>query len=38
MSKMKRQWYSPELKAKIALEAIKGELTISELAAKHGIR
>ncbi len=37
MSKTKRQRYSAEFKAKIALEAIKGELTISELAAKHGI-
>jgi transposase len=37
MSKTKRQRYSAELKAKIALEAIRGELTISELAAKHSI-
>lgn len=26
-----------EFKAKVALEAIRGELTVSELAAKHGI-
>ena len=33
----KRRNYNAEFKAKIALEAIKGELTISELAAKYEI-
>ena len=28
---------TPEFKAKVALEAIKGEQTLAELAAKHGI-
>ena len=37
MSKMKRQRYSAEFKGKVALEAIKGELTIAQLAAKHGV-
>jgi len=37
MSKMKRQRYSAEFKRKVALEAIKGELTIAQLAAKHGV-
>jgi transposase len=34
MSKSKRRRYSAEFKAKVALEAIKGEQTISELAAR----
>jgi len=29
--------YSAEFKAKVAMEAIRGELTLAELAAKHGI-
>ena len=33
----KRKRYSAELKAKVALEAIKGELTIAQLVAKHGV-
>jgi transposase len=33
----KRTRYSAEYKAKIAIEAIRGELTLSELAAKHGL-
>jgi transposase len=33
----KRKRYSAEFKAKVALEAIRGELTIAQLAAKHGI-
>jgi transposase len=37
MSKSKRTRYSAEFKAKIALEALKGEQTLSELAARHGI-
>lgn len=37
MGKTTRKRYSAEFKAKVALEAIKGELTLAELAAKHGI-
>lgn len=37
MSKTKRKRYSAEFKAKVALEAIKGEQTISELASRHGL-
>nr|WP_245913499.1 IS3 family transposase [Caenispirillum bisanense] len=37
MGKVTRKRYSAEFKAKVALEAIKGELTLAELAAKHGI-
>jgi transposase len=33
----KRKRYSAEFKAKVALEAIKGELTIAQLVAKHGV-
>ena len=33
----KRTKYSGEFKAKVALEAIKGELTLAQLAAKHGV-
>ena len=33
----KRTRYSAEFKAKVALEALRGELTTSQLAAKHGI-
>ena len=33
----KRKRYSAEFKAKVALEAMRGELTIAQLAAKHGI-
>jgi len=36
MSKKRRQ-YSPEFKAKIALAAIRGDKTASELAAQHEI-
>lgn len=32
-----RQKRSPQFKAKLALEAIKGEMTLSELAAKYDI-
>jgi len=32
----KRKRYSAEFKAKVALEAIRGELTVSQLVAKHG--
>lgn len=33
----KRKRYSAEFKAKVALEAIRGEQTLAQLAAKHGI-
>ena len=33
----KRTRYSADFKAKVALEALRGELTTSRLAAKHGI-
>lgn len=33
----KRKRYSADFKAKVALEALKGELTLSQLAAKHGV-
>ncbi len=37
MSKTKRKRYSAEFKAKVALEAIKGEQTISELGSLFGL-
>ena len=37
MGKVTRKRYGAEFKAKIALEAIRGELTLVELAVKHGI-
>ena len=37
MSKTKRNRYSAEFKAKVALEAIKGERTISELGSHFGL-
>lgn len=37
MSKTKRKRYTADFKAKVALDAIKGELTIAQLVAKHGI-
>lgn len=33
----KRKRYSAEFKAKVALDAIRGEQTIAQLAARHGI-
>ena len=33
----KRTRYSADFKAKVALEALRGELTTAQLAAKHGI-
>jgi transposase len=33
----KRKRYSAEFKAKVAIEAIRGEQTLAQLAAKHGI-
>ena len=35
MSKRKR--YKPEFEAKVALEALKGEQTVSELASRFGV-
>lgn len=37
MSKMKRKRYSAEFKAKVALEAIKGEQTLAELATRFSL-
>ena len=37
MSKSTRRKHSASFKAKVALEALKGEQTVSELAAKHGV-
>jgi transposase-like protein len=34
----KRKRYTAEFKAKIALEALRGELTVAQLAAKHSRR
>jgi transposase len=36
MSKKAKQ-YSPEEKAKIALEAIKGELTMAQISSRYGV-
>jgi transposase len=33
----KRKNYSAEFKAKVAFEAIRGEATVAELVAKHGV-
>jgi len=33
----KRKRYSAEFKARVALEALRGELTTAQLATKHGI-
>lgn len=33
----KRKRYSAEFKAKVALEAIRGELTVGQLVARHGV-
>lgn len=37
MSKSKRNRYSAEFKAKVALEAIKGEQTVAELGSRYGL-
>ena len=37
MGKITRKRYSADFKAKVALEAIRGELTVAQLTAKHGI-
>ncbi|HAT3881946.1 TPA: transposase [Legionella pneumophila] len=34
---VKRKKYSPAEKAKIALEAIKGESTLAQISTKHGV-
>jgi len=34
--KQKRKTYTPAEKAKIALEAIKGELTLAQISSKYG--
>ena len=33
----KRKRYEAEFKARVALEALRGELTAAQLAAKHGV-
>ena len=33
----KRQRYTAEFKAKVAMEALRGELTTAQLATKHGV-
>jgi transposase len=35
--KTTRKRYSADFKGKVALEAIRGDLTLAELAAKHGV-
>lgn len=37
MSKMKRKRYSTEFKAKVALETIKGDQTLAELATRFSL-
>ncbi|GAB3439081.1 IS3 family transposase [Insolitispirillum peregrinum] len=37
MGKATRKRYSADFKSKVALEALKGEQTLAELAAKYGI-
>ena len=37
MGKVTRKRYTAAFKAKVALDAIKGEQTLAELASKHGI-
>ncbi len=37
MSRRPRRNHSPAFKAKVALEAVKGELTLAELAQKHDV-
>ncbi len=33
----KRKRYSAEFKARVAMEALRGELTVAQLATKHGV-
>ncbi|SES15948.1 transposase [Sphingobium sp. YR768] len=35
--KTTRKRYSADFKARVAMEALRGDLTLAELAAKHGI-
>ena len=35
--KTTRKRYSADFKAKVALEAVRGDLTLAELASRHGI-
>ena len=37
MGKVTRKRYSADFKAKVAIEAIRGELTIAQLTAKFGV-
>ena len=37
MSKGKRKRYAAEFKAKVALEALKGEETLAQLASRYGV-
>jgi transposase len=37
MGKTTRKRYGAEFKAKVALEAIRGELTLSQVGAKYGV-
>ena len=37
MGKVTRRRYAADFQAKVALEAIRGELTLADLSAKHGI-
>jgi len=37
MSRRPRRNHSPSFKAKVALEALKGEMTLAELAQKHDV-
>ena len=37
MGKNKRKRYQAEFKARVALEAIRGEQTVAEIAARHSI-
>lgn len=37
MGKVTRKRYGAEFKSRVALEAIRGELTLAELASKHGV-
>jgi transposase len=37
MGKVTRKRHPAEFKARVALEAIKGELTLAEIGARHGV-
>ena len=37
MGKTIRKNHSPQFKAKVAIDALRGELTVAELVAKHGV-